>query len=260
MGKYREPAKLKGWDFSKVKVIEEGPRIDYPKIVESYLRRNATILDIGTGGAEKLLGFAPKVREAIAIDVDRKMIKIAAENLGKSGLHNVDLILCDSENMPIVEACIDLVLDRHSPFNAKEVSRILKPNGTFVTQQVSEGDKRNFKQIFQRGQLYGEKHGTLKRRYLKELQEAGLRIIKEQTVDTIEYYQSMDDVVFLLVNTPIIPNFDFEKEQDKLEEIEEKSTTNKCIRTNSERFFIVGRKTQRRLRFEHPFADSALPL
>lgn len=163
------------------------------------------------------------MREAIAIDIDPKMIKTATENLDKNDPHNVNLILCCSEKMPIAGTSIDVIIDRHAPLNAKEVSRILKSNGIFITQQVSEGDKRNFKKVFQRGQSYGKKTGTSKRRYLKELREAGIRIIEEQTVNTIEYYQSMDDVIFLLANTPIIPDFNFEKEQEKLQKIEEQN-------------------------------------
>ena len=239
----QETAKLRGWDFSQVRAVEEGSRIDYPKVVKSHLERNKTLLDIGTGGGERLEAFAPKVREAIGIDIDRKMIKTTAENIGKSSLHNVNLILCDSEKMPIAGAHIDIVIDRHAPFNPKEVSRILKLGGTFITQQVSEGDKRNFKEVFQRGQSYGEKSGTLKRRYLTELREASIRITEERTVNTTEYFESMDDVIFLLANTPIIPDFNFKKEQDKLKKIEEKFKTNKGIRTNSERFLIVGSKS-----------------
>jgi ubiquinone/menaquinone biosynthesis C-methylase UbiE len=242
MRKYRKPAELKGWDFSQVKVIEEGPIIDYSRVVESHLGRNKTLLDVGTGGGERLKAFAPKVREAIGIDIDRKMIKTAAENLRRSGSQNVNLILCDSEKMPVVEAHIDIVINRHAPFGAKEVSRILRLGGTFITQQVSEGDKRNFKEVFKRGQSYGEKRGTLKKRYLRELRESGIHVVKEQTVNTTEYYESIDDVIFLIANTPIIPNFNFEKEQEKLEEIEDKFKTLKGIKTNSERFLIVGTK------------------
>ena len=93
MKKYRKPAKLKGWDFSQVRVIEEGPRIDYSKVVESHLGRDKTLLDVGTGGGERLKAFAPQVKEAIGIDIDQKMIKTAAEDLNKRSLHNVNLIL-----------------------------------------------------------------------------------------------------------------------------------------------------------------------
>ena len=62
------------------------------------------------------------MKEAIGIDIDRKMINTAAENLDKHSLHNVNLILCDSEKMPIAGAHIDIIIDRHAPFNAREVS------------------------------------------------------------------------------------------------------------------------------------------
>lgn len=243
MKKYKKPVKVKGWDFSQIKVIEEGPNIEYAKIVESRLEKNKTLLDIGTGGAERLLGFALKVDEAIAIDVDRKMIETAAENLSKCGLQNVALILCDSEKLPIMAANIDVVICRQAPFNAREVARVLKQRGIFVTQQVSEGDKRNFKTVFRRGQDYGRRSGTKKRRYLRMLRESGMQVIEERTINTIEYYQSMDDVIFLIANTPMILDFDFGKEQDKLKEIEEKFRTTQGIKTNSERFLIVGKKT-----------------
>lgn len=242
MGKYSKPAKLKGWDFSQVRVVEEDSRIDYSKVVGSRLEKTKILLDMGTGGGKKLLVFASKVKEAIATDIDQRMIKTAAENLDKTNLNNVHLVVCDSENLPIAGVSIDVVINRHSPFNAEEVSRILKPGGAFVTQQVSEGDKSNFKAVFGRRQSFGVKSGTLKKRYLKALRQAGIQVIEEKTVNTIEYYQSMDDVIFLLANTPIIPNFDFEKEQSKLEDIEQRFRTERGIRTNSERFLIVGIK------------------
>lgn len=45
MSKYRSPAKLKDWDFSRVRVVEEGPKIEYSRVVDSYLERNKMPLD-----------------------------------------------------------------------------------------------------------------------------------------------------------------------------------------------------------------------
>jgi ubiquinone/menaquinone biosynthesis C-methylase UbiE len=245
MARYRKPGKVKGWDFPQIKFSSEGPRINYRRVVESYLDRNQKLLDIGTGGGEKFLKFAPKVKEAIGIDVDPKMIETARENLRKSGLPNVKFEVCDSEKLKFGNREFDVVIDRQAPFNPKEVARVLKPGGVFITQQVSEGDKLNFKKIFQRGDSYGIKPGTLENRYLRELQEAGMKIIEEKTANTIEYYRSMDDVIFLLANTPIVPDFDFEREQDKLKQIEERFTTEKGIKMNAERFLIVAKKPEK---------------
>jgi len=245
MVRYRRPGKVRGWDFSQIKFSSEGPRINYCRVVESYLDRNQKLLDIGTGGGEKFLKFAPKVKEAIGIDVDPKMIETARENLRKSGLSNVKFEVCDSEKLRFGDQEFDVVIDRQAPFNPKEVARVLKPGGVFITQQVSEGDKLNFKEIFRRGDSYGIKSGTLKNRYLRELREAGMEIIKEKTANTIEYYRFMEDVIFLLANTPIVPDFDFEGEQDKLKQIEERFKTEKGIRTNAERFLIVAKKPEK---------------
>jgi hypothetical protein len=38
--------------------------------------------------------------------------------------------------LPFPDECFDLVLDRHSAFNAAEVARVLTLSGTFLTQQV----------------------------------------------------------------------------------------------------------------------------
>jgi len=245
MARYRKPGKVRGWDFSQIKFSSEGPRINYCRVVESHLDKNQKLLDIGTGGGEKFLKFAPKVKEAIGIDVDPKMIKTARENLRKSGLSNVKFEVCDSEKLRLGDQEFDVVIDRQAPFNPKEVARVLKPGGVFITQQVSEGDKLNFKEIFRRGDSYGIKSGTLKNRYLGELRKAGMEIIEEKTANTIEYYRSMDDVIFLLANTPIVPDFDFEREQDKLKQIEERFTTEKGIKTNAERFLIVAKKLEK---------------
>lgn len=242
MPKYPKPAKLNGWDFSKLRVTETGPRTNYVKIVLSHLNKQKTLLDIGTGGGEKLATHAPRVRYAVAIDNGRNMVETAKRNFHKNRLGNAHMILCDSAKLPLVQASFEVVTDRHAPFKAQEIARVLKNGGVFITQQVSEGDKQNIKRIFRRGQDYGKKPGTKKRRYIRELKHAGLRIIKACTINTTEYYKTMKDIIFLIANTPMIPDFNIEKEQSKLAEIEEKLKTKRGIKTNSERLLIVGTK------------------
>jgi len=242
MKKYPKPARLKGWDFSQLKVTEEGPRIEYINITKALLNTRKTLLDVGTGGAEKFSTVAPRAKTAIAIDVDPNMLKIAADNLHKTHLSNTHLVLCDSDKLPLAASTVDVATDRHAPFNPEEIGRILKPNGVFITQQVSEGDKQNVKQIFKRGQHYGEKTGTRKKAYVKQLRQAGLRVIRHRTVSTTEYYETMRDVIFLLSHTPVIPDFNFEKEQDELQQIERTLMAKKGIKTNSERYLIIATK------------------
>jgi SAM-dependent methyltransferase len=43
--------------------------------------------------------------------------------------------------LPFEDKAFDLVLNRHTEFDAKEVWRILKPGGTLLTQQVGSRNK-----------------------------------------------------------------------------------------------------------------------
>jgi len=234
------PSTLSGWDFSRLSVSTEGPEPGYESLVKSLCSANDSLLDIGTGGGEKLLGFATHVMKAVGIDIDPAMVKTARENTPKAA--NIEIVQADSTMIPFPDYSFEIVIDRHAPFSPAEVLRVLKPGGTFITQQVSEGDKRNWKQAFGRGQEWGTKPGTLKANYLKEMRTIGFSIIEEKTVDTTEYYKTMDDVIFLLANTPIIPDFDCEKDQGMLEKIQREFGGGRGIKTNSERFLIIARK------------------
>jgi len=233
---YKKPSELIGWDFSRLTVTTEGPETHYEELVKSHLRKDMSILDIGTGGGEKLSLFAPFVKRAVGIDADAGMVAAAQRN----ALSNMSVVQASSEHLPFNEE-FDLVISRHAPCTASEIYRVLKKGGVFITQQVSEHDKQNWKELFGRGQSFGVLNDTLKHRYLEELRAAGFTIVEEKTVDTKEYYATMDDVIFLLGNTPIIPDFDVVKDEGVLKQIESQCTS-KGLRTNSMRFLIVVRK------------------
>jgi len=239
---YRKSKNLSGWDFSSLNVSEKGPRTNYMNIVRKYSGLNKTLLDIGTGGGEIVLKLAQNFKECMAFDKNLKKIQTAKKNLKNSGFDNVKFFVADSDKINIENRSFDVIICRHAPFNPEEVLRLLKSGEIFITQQVSEGDKKNFKKLFGRGQCFDIPSGTLKKKYLKDLKSLGFRIIKQRTVNTTEYYKTMDDIIFLLSNSPIIPDFDLEKDENKLKELEKKFKTKDGIRTNSERFIIIASK------------------
>ncbi len=241
---YEKVGSVIGWDFSEIdkrtKVI--GKKWRYIDVVKKYVDKEAVLLDIGTGGGEVLLRIARFVKKAYGIDNSKSMIKTARENLVKSGLSNVEFRLADAGELPFPSNYFDVVICRHAPFYASEVFRVLKPGGIFITQQVMENDKENIKQIFGRGQAFGVKPGTLMEKCAQELVFQGFEILKKDEYNATEYYADMQDVIFLLRNTPIIPDFDIDKDQEFLERIEREYKTKDGIRTNSSRFLIVCRK------------------
>lgn len=240
---YEKVGKLIGWDFSQVKTEKEGEKWDFLEEVLKISNPDSILLDIGTGGGEKVLEIADKFLFVIGIDHSKSMIKTANRNLSKSSNKNVTFVLMDSKELIFEDAFFDVVLSRHCDFYPKEVFRVLKPEGYFLTQQVSEGDKLNIKKAFNRGQAFGKKDGALKNRYLNELKQAGFKNIKADEYDAKEYFKSLESLIFVLKSTPTIPNFGKNPKDFQLfEEFVSGNSSSKGICTNSKRFMITARK------------------
>jgi SAM-dependent methyltransferase len=241
---YERVGAVIGWDFNQItkRTKTAGEKWNFLEVVKKYVNTKTFLLDLGTGGGEALLKIAKSVEKAYGIDNSKSMISTANKNLAKSKTPNVEFKLADTKKIPFPNEYFDVITCRHAPFSVKEMFRVLKPNGIFITQQVGEKDKQNIKKIFGRGQSFGEKVGTLMGKYIEELKKFGFKILRKDTYNAIEYYASMEDLIFLLKNTPIIPEFDIGKDQKYLEELERKYKTKDGIKTNSFRFLIIGKK------------------
>lgn len=240
---YNRVGKRIGWDFSHLKTREEGQGWDFFQEVLKKVRSGNSVLDIGTGGGERILKIAQHFGFVYGIDHSPSMINTANENLRKTKLDNVKFLLMDSSNLDFPDSYFDIVTNRHCGFNPAEVFRVLKKGGYFFTQQVSEGDQVNIKKAFGRGQAYGVKDGTLKNKYLKQLKKLGFRKISAFDYDSKLIYKTDKDYIFLLRYTPTIP--DFGKRKNDLEILRkfiEKNKTEKGIETNSKRFMIIAVK------------------
>ena len=133
-----------GWDFAKMSILQEPAPWEYSAVVREYLRPNSTVLDIGTGGGERLLGLAPHFKWALGIDVDPEMVTVAGQN--GSDVSNVTFRLA-SDQLDLVEESFDIVLDRQAPFDLDAIWQHLVPGGYFITQQVGERNMRVVKRV-----------------------------------------------------------------------------------------------------------------
>lgn len=241
---YDEVGSLNGWDFSKVKAITEGVKWQFYDEVTQRCKQSDSLLDIGTGGGETLISIAQKASLSVGIDLSSAMIQTANQNLMNANKTNVRFMHMDAENLEFPQNFFNVVSCRHSPFNAAEVAKVLVKDGLFLTQQVSEHDKLNLTQAFGRGQ-HNHLDGTLKNRYIKELNEAGFFDIQSYEYDATEYYETYEDLVFLLKHTPIIPNFGkYDNDFELLHQFIAEHQTEKGIKTNSKRFMIIAKKEQ----------------
>ncbi|MDF2725796.1 MAG: class SAM-dependent methyltransferase [Paenibacillus sp.] len=235
-----------GWDFSKLQVVTEGALWDFDQEVTARCTKSDLLLDIGTGGGERLLSHADAALLLVGIDHSNQMIRTANANLQMAKKPNVRFLHMDAENLLFPADFFQVATCRQSNFDAGQVAKVLVQDGVFLTQQVGERDKYNLKQAFGRGQDVGIDGGVLRDRYLYELAEAGFTDIRSFEYDAAEYYQSFEDLVFLLKHTPIVPNFgEYDHDFDILQKFIEANQTDKGIKTNSDRFMIIAKAGSR---------------
>ena len=139
-----ENAHINGWDFSYLdgRMLQEETEWDFKKIVQSYLTNpNLKILDIDTGGGEFLLSLGYPYKNTSATEAYPPNIEICRQKLIPLGINFVE---CSGNGtLPFDDNEFDIMINRHGDYNAKELSRVLKPDGIFLTQQVGEDNDRD---------------------------------------------------------------------------------------------------------------------
>jgi len=105
--------------------------------VRTALDSAASVLDIGTGGGEFLLGLADALPgDTAATEGWPSNVPVAAAALTPLGVPVVPYRAGREALMPFADGRFDVVFSRHEAYDAVEVARVLRPGGALVTQQV----------------------------------------------------------------------------------------------------------------------------
>ena len=134
-----EQAPFVGWDFSYLegRMTEEQPPWSYGARAAALLRGAASVLDMGTGGGERLLKLRAHWPAKVVVTEDNPPnVHLARERLTPLGVRVEVVELTRDGALPFDDAEFDVVLNRQSGFNPAEIARILTPGGTFLMQQI----------------------------------------------------------------------------------------------------------------------------
>ena len=238
-GEYEFYNKLKNWDFSKIKYEEVSlTNWDMYDILSSNCSGQSKVLDLGTGGGEKVLSNFPEVKEILATDFSEEMIKTANYNLENSNRKNITFRQMDNLNMDTPDNYFDIVVARHTCIDAKQIYSTLKDNGILILRGVDKLDCWELKKLFGKGQAYNDVTPISVIDY-ENILDAEFRNVELVPIHVREYYKTKEDLLALLLKTPILDDFseigenkDLEKEDidlDKLDEYIEKNKTDKGI-------------------------------
>ena len=128
-----------GWDFSYLdgRLTSGQEHWSYLDRAADLMRRSSSMVDIDTGGGEKLLRLQEHwPAKVVATEDYPPNIDLATRRLSILGATVVKAAVSDTDPMPFADGEFDLVLNRHAAFNSSEVARVLSAGGTFLTQQV----------------------------------------------------------------------------------------------------------------------------
>lgn len=232
-----------GWDTSAARIVEHGP--PEPWSYEDEVRRYAvdarTVLDLGTGGGERLAELRPDLpSRVIATEEWHVNAPVARARLAPVG---VDVVRCDSLRLPFADASVNLVLSRHEALDPAEVVRVLAPGGAVVTQQI-EGDAwPELCRFFPRQTDFGD-HFTA---YRDGFRAGGLEVVTAQRHRRRQTFATLGDLVFMLLIAPwTIPEFDpLGDDLDALLALETDLGTIEGITLTEGRYLLVARQASR---------------
>ncbi len=242
--KREEARPFTGWDFSWFdgKMLEDETPWSYPERAAGLLKEASAVLDMGTGGGERLLELRPYWPGKVVVTEDYPPnLQLAKERLEPLGV-SVDMVeLSDEGLMPYANGEFDLVLNRHSDLNCDEVARVLSPGGVFFTQQIHG--------LFAQDLIaeFGSKPewpDATPEYYVPRLERAGLVIENMQDwLGELVFLDVSALVYYLKKAVPwTVPGFSVEKHADTLFRLEERLRAQGRLVFEARKYLIEARK------------------
>lgn len=241
----QEIAHIHGWDFSHINGrYQEGDDLpwNYEKIVRTYLKPGMRLLDLDTGGGEFLLSLNHPHHLLAATENYEPNVLLCREKLLPLG---IDFKMADAkeDKLPYDNQSFDIVINRHGDFNPKEIYRVLKPNGIFITQQVGAQNDRELVELL----LEDAPPIPFPEQYLenikKSFQQVGFTIEQgEECYRPIKFWDVGALVWFARIIEWEFPNFEVTKCLDNLYRAQEILEHNGTIEGRIHRFLLVARK------------------
>ncbi|MFF4351640.1 class I SAM-dependent methyltransferase [Streptomyces sp. NPDC001530] len=239
-----EAASVDGWDFSwfEGRATEERPSWRYARAMAERLARASAALDIQTGGGEVLAsaprlppltatteGWPPNVAKATALLHPRGAVVVASP---------------EDAPLPFADEAFDLVTSRH-PVHTDwaEIARVLRPGGTYFSQQVGPASVFELVEYFLGPQPEDVRNGRHPDRARTAAEAAGLDIVDLRSERLrIEFYDIGAVVHFLRKVIWMVPGFTVDQYGPQLRPLHEQIEAQGPFVAHSTRFLIEARK------------------
>lgn len=235
-----ETTSFSGWDFSHVsdRIQHEKLPWDYDAMAKELLASAKSVLDMGTGGGERLASLMPLPKNTVAVEAYQPNVAIAKKKLEPLGV-KVEGVE-DMQNLPLADNSFDLILNHHTEYSIDDVQRLLTPNGIFLTQQVGGQNLSDLTEFFDQ-QVPWPEH-TLDRAK-KEAGQNGLKILEAQEWHGKVKFLDVGALVYFLKAIPwIVQDFSVAKHQSYLFKLQKRLDKDSWLIFDEHRFLLKVQK------------------
>lgn len=236
-------AHIHGWDFSHIRdryTEEADLPWDYEKIVRSYLTPEKRILDIDTGGGEFLLSLGHPTTNTSATEAYPPNVDLCKKTLLPLGVEFKEA--GDYCNLPFEDESFDVIINRHGDYDPRELYRLLKPGGIFITDQVGENNDRELVELLLPG-TPKPFHGLNLSDQEKAFKEAGFSLERgEEAYRPIRFFDVGALVWFARIIEWEFPDFSVDMCKDRLFEAQNILEKDGEVSGMIHRYLIIAKK------------------
>jgi ubiquinone/menaquinone biosynthesis C-methylase UbiE len=204
--------------------------------------REKVVLDVGCGDGKFAFQIADHFFQITGIDNSTELLAIAKQKQLELDVKNVVFEEQDAHKTSLSDESFDLAFSRRGPTPFQEVFRLLRPQGYFVYITIGEKDCQEIKEVFGRGQSFGEWHNSRLQDDKGELEKVGFEIIFAQDFLYDEYYRSYESLDLFLQGVPIFEDFDSDADKKFLENYVSEFTSDQGVRLPRHRVVMVAKK------------------
>ena len=225
------------------KCLDREPEDVFKEKLLKVSGKDKVAMDVGCADGRFTLSIAPKFNKIVAIDLSKGMLSAAKKFQKEKKVKNVSFEIQDAYKTTYENSIFDVVYSRRGPSSFTEAFRLLKKGGYFIEIDIGEKDCQELKEIFDRGQDFGEWDKPRLDRDRYGLEKAGFKIVFAKEYFCNEYYLSYYDLDLFLQGVPIFEDFDSEKDRVYLEKYVAKFRTKKGIKLPRHRVVTVSKKS-----------------